>query len=705
MREARKIAGGIAKGALNVGVRAGAGASFFAPIFLLAKELKSHVHKVYVNKAQSKRLSDRIQTVLPLLKKAKQLSSSSDPQFIQALQDLKQQLQACVDYVGKFSSKKWYSQVLIAGTANDKFRRLYVRLDESICQLNLGLNVQAVTLQEAAREVQLTEAQAQRKDMQTLCRQNTKILNAIERQQLKRFKAQKTQFTEKQRMRVGIFLAQQRMSAKAQLEELTEPESVSEDPIPEYSKIRLHDIVMGEIIGESRLGMVCRARWQHQEVAVKIIESDGEVLKEEDKAQLVREAQIMFAAQSDYIIRLFGISLKPQQICLVMEYMSHGSLYDLLAESPLPLAVQKELALHVAYGLDSLHCGRMLHRGLNSKDVLINERGIAKIGGLEFSKASSNRVETAQICSGALEWLAPEMFKPGFKYSKASDIYSLGVILWEIFTALHPYADAKFRDKNGGLVVAELIKHIEKEEQFPIPESIPSPLAELVRECLDHRPEMRPDLSDIINKLENYTLELIPSSEELYEQAPSPEELYEQARSKGKSPEAFGLYFAAATLGYAHAMSKVGYFFLKGVAGVTKDEKEARKWFQRAAKRGDSHGQYLLARAYEKGIGDSQELALALVEYEKAGSDPNWAEDAKKAARRLRTAHPKLCGSIEDGTSSQRTAIKTTRRFAFLGTIAAVRSHTMARGVDANTESSDESSDMGVEETSDGYVV
>jgi serine/threonine protein kinase len=170
-----------------------------------------------------------------------------------------------------------------------------------------------------------------------------------------------------------------------------------------------------------------------------VIKSIEGAFSEDDKAHFIREVQIMSQCRDKHITQFYGASLEPGRACLLMEHMERGSLYQVL-EKPVPLPLQKQMALEIARGLQYLHTRGILHRDLKSANVLVNADNHAKLSDFGLSKTRATSVKTAKQKSEAIQWLPPECFTRGGVYTAQSDIYSYGVILWELVTGKRPYA-------------------------------------------------------------------------------------------------------------------------------------------------------------------------------------------------------------------------------------------------------------------------
>ena len=268
------------------------------------------------------------------------------------------------------------------------------------------------------------------------------------------------------------------------------PRLMGEDGKVEISfNIAFEDLEFDEKnkLGTGAYGTVYKGAYKFDEVAIKKLHAEH--FSEEALAEFKQEASIMAAMRSDYIVLLRGVCLQAPNFCMVMELMPKGSLYGLLQNSPeLSLLVLYRIALDIGYGLYRLHEAGILHRDLKSLNVLLDDRLRAKLTDFGLSKIKSEMASTSssQGMKGTLGWMAPELFDEKPKASQASDIYSYGMILWELVN--RPY-----RIPFKGLAPASLItaKLKRGENQETLPEKCPPKYADLIRWCWQ-TPQQRP---------------------------------------------------------------------------------------------------------------------------------------------------------------------------------------------------------------------
>ncbi|RIA95718.1 kinase-like domain-containing protein [Glomus cerebriforme] len=191
----------------------------------------------------------------------------------------------------------------------------------------------------------------------------------------------------------------------------------------------------------------------------------------------------------DCIIRLYGITQNPdtKNYMMVLDYAKNGSLRNYLDKSYNELSWKNKIydLYWIAYGLDEIHRIGLIHRDLHIGNILrmsyetyITDMGLCK-------PADYNALEnTKKSVYGVLPYIAPEILR-GQNYTKAADIYSFGIIMYETISGLPPYHDVS-HDKNLAIKICQGLR--------------PS--------CLDANPLNRPSASEVENILEQWQGEL-----------------------------------------------------------------------------------------------------------------------------------------------------------------------------------------------------
>lgn len=133
---------------------------------------------------------------------------------------------------------------------------------------------------------------------------------------------------------------------------------------------------------------------------------------------------------------------KPPVFCIITEYYPGGSLRKYLHQQgpySLPLDLVLRLALDIAHGMQYLHARGILHRDLKSENLLLDEDMCVKVADFGIS-CLETQCGSAKGFTGTYRWMAPEMIKEKH-HTKKVDVYSFGIVMWELLTALIPFDD------------------------------------------------------------------------------------------------------------------------------------------------------------------------------------------------------------------------------------------------------------------------
>ncbi|KAB2082329.1 hypothetical protein ES319_A05G190700v1 [Gossypium barbadense] len=240
-------------------------------------------------------------------------------------------------------------------------------------------------------------------------------------------------------------------------------------------------------------GDLYKGTFYGQDVAIKVLRIEH--LNENLRREFTQEVNIMRKIQHKNVVQFFGACTTPPNLCIVTEFMSGGSIYDLLhkQKSGFKLPLLLKLAIDVSEGMSYLHQNGIMHRDLKAANLLMDENGVVKIADFGVARVQAQPgVMTAE--TGTYRWMAPEVIehKP---YDHKADVFSFGVVLWEMLTGKLPYENLTPLQAAVGVV--------QKDLRPVIPQYTRPKFVELLERCWQQDPSLRPEFSEITNLLED----------------------------------------------------------------------------------------------------------------------------------------------------------------------------------------------------------
>ena len=245
------------------------------------------------------------------------------------------------------------------------------------------------------------------------------------------------------------------------------------------------------------------------EVAIKklrLLEGKKDYIKE-----YKREVSSLFLLYHPYLVLLMGVVAEPLNLSIVTEFCKGGNLFELLYKRPniyLSWEFKKKILLQIAIGMNYLHTNDppVLHRDLKSLNILLTNK-IEKSSDTTDIKISdfglSRLYQKSCILSGHLGtcyWMAPEIIVRK-RYSTKVDVYSYGIIIWEVCTRKTPY---------GCMSQQQVQFYVSVKKGRPnmkiIPNDTPPKLIQLMQMCWDHEPNNRPTFEFIVDFLRNISI-------------------------------------------------------------------------------------------------------------------------------------------------------------------------------------------------------
>lgn len=243
-------------------------------------------------------------------------------------------------------------------------------------------------------------------------------------------------------------------------------------------------------VGAGGMGEVFLA-WDprlEREVAIKRIRA-GTGDDPERQERFRREARVTAALNHPAVVQVFDVIAEGDCDHLVMEYVPGRSLHEMLEGGPLPLAQGLAIAAEIAEGLAYAHRRGVLHRDLKTENVLVTPEGQAKITdfgiALRFAAGSDERLTREGLVVGTYRVMSPEQ-ACGDEVGPHSDLFSLGILLYELFTGTSP-----FLAPTGRETLRRILDHWPP-PPLELSPDLPPELSALIEELLEKDPALRP---------------------------------------------------------------------------------------------------------------------------------------------------------------------------------------------------------------------
>ncbi|KAI1314738.1 hypothetical protein EDD11_001752 [Mortierella claussenii] len=255
-------------------------------------------------------------------------------------------------------------------------------------------------------------------------------------------------------------------------------------PFSEISKVKYN-------VAKGGSGTIHLGAWRNMHIAIKEQHNTNDLIKELKMHKQVHD--------SNYIVKFFGITKHPltHDTCIVMQFAENGCLQDYLETQNVSITwlTKYRLAWEISSGLDFIHRENIFHTDLHSRNILIDTNGKALITDFGLSKSVNKTIYTTKAgLFGVVPYVAPErMQNPTYTYNAKCDIYSLGVIFWELSSCVIPF-EAQLQDV---MLAVNIIAGVREK-------TVPGTAVEyemLYRRCWDGLPQNRPSMDIVLSEL------------------------------------------------------------------------------------------------------------------------------------------------------------------------------------------------------------
>ncbi|CAJ0827907.1 7102_t:CDS:2 [Entrophospora sp. SA101] len=479
-------------------------------------------------------------------------------EYYKNLQKLVNVIRKIQKFIADVSQLKGLRKFMLAHSIEDEFKRLTEEFDELMRDLNFSLAIQI--------QIQIEDDnKALRKDIQEMAN----YLHSIEGGITDNLSQINDKLDDISQLNI-LWQKQLLNSDEGELESAMIPYIELQDPA--------RPVRHNKVIKKVRLG---------QDVAIKA----KAVSKEDDKKDILGQVIILKKLkESQYICQFYGVSHDGDIMYLVTEWCEFGNLSDYYkSNGPLNWHRKSQLAVDIARGLTFLHAVSILHHDIRSENILITNHHQAKIANFTLSRGFDDATKNITPTIDNVRWMAPEKLKnKNSPYTAKCEIYSFGMLLWEIAEEKTP-----FQNETD---ILKIVNNIIEKIRPSFSHGVPIEWTKLVYQALAWKAfkQHSEDFDEILAKYwMGYYL--------YYDLCPIQDKGDNEARQT-RLKQAVQLFKEAADASIADAQLRYGHCLWAG-DGVKKNIKQSVEYFQMSANNGNITAMYNLGNIYHNGLG------------------------------------------------------------------------------------------------------
>ncbi|XP_043937894.1 mixed lineage kinase domain-like protein [Protopterus annectens] len=473
---------------------------YIKPVLSTAETIYTLHNKVKANKKRCTRLVERVQILMECVKKLQENEiQGEDTSISLLLQGLKHTLDDAEHFVEKNTKENSFKKVVFVSKIEQTFSDINERLTSAFQGLCLLLQAEQLhSLQEAFSKCNIEDKEDAKQDIDHL---------AILQQQLTNDKNEIKDELRcvKETIEAGMIEMRDKIDAVTKVKESQPPCEA-----PALLEIQRYDIQIDEeLVQETAASYkLYKGKYHKFPVAIKRFTNTG-YTKRGIQEIFRKEVDTLKRFECPNILRMYGICIVEQEFrspdfLIVMEYCELGTLRNVLDKSKLELSWQDKIhmSLGAARALYRLHLSEekfKVHGCINSSRFLVAKGLQVKLSGFELAQTETslkrNVKSGRQKSVRSIPYMSPEQLKNiNHPFNKACEMYSFGIVLWEIATRAVP-----FKDRTNQEVIDVVVN---KQYQEPLLPDCPQSFQEIIDSCRSHDSFLRPTSGVIVDHLE-----------------------------------------------------------------------------------------------------------------------------------------------------------------------------------------------------------
>uniref|UniRef100_A0A3B4BII1 Protein kinase domain-containing protein n=1 Tax=Periophthalmus magnuspinnatus TaxID=409849 RepID=A0A3B4BII1_9GOBI len=470
---------------------------FIEPILSIASTIYNLVENVKANKKRCHRVAERVKSLTALLQSAQKRKAVLKSEEVEkVLRELSITLTSARHLIEKYTEASWVQRVLKSGSHNDEFTTVNERLNDAFQVLSGALQVEHSDMIYEVFKISNRQRQDEMDSRDDDAEVKKLLLSYVQMQQDK-MDTMMREF-EEVKTNVATMMVNKPSATNEEIRKIKPEELKYDFPQRPFMVTSTSEVYKGEYHGFT--------------VAIKRFTDQADTSLSEINKIFNKEVQTMKHFESPNILRMFGMCIRNEQgpnpeYLIIMEYCEKGSLREVLdSDCKLSWIRKVRMCLDAAQGLYRLHqteAKSKVHGCINSSKFLVAEGYRVKLGGFELARTETSLKkgrddrEIRSLC-----YSPPQMLNNiDYLYSKECEVYSFGIVMWEIATRRHPF-EAKWTNK-------EILQRVGKEKYMePLPDDCPKALGELINACRAYESFHRPSAGVLVDKLRSVVTQL-----------------------------------------------------------------------------------------------------------------------------------------------------------------------------------------------------